>query len=308
MIKKMTLKKISICVISVIAILLLYMFPKNDKLNVEEDLEYIENNSSTIFLLDKNNYVAMANVNIDDKNIKRKAKKLLLALIQNEKYENNIPNGFRSIIPEGTKILNIDYKDNTLKVDFNKSLLNTNEEYEEKIIEAIVYTLTSIQDIKYVIIYIEGEILTHLPKSNINIPATLDRSFGINKQYNVNSDKNITKTIVYYLGKDNDKEYYVPITKVNNSKKKKAEIIIQELSNLPNDNLISYLNSNTEVVSITEENNKLDLVLNEFIYDNIDTLEVSDEVINCIYLSMLDNYNIKSLTIKSKDKEIYKSN
>ena len=32
-----------------------------------------------------------------------------------------------------------------------------------------------------------------LPKNNITIPATLDRNFGINKEYNINSNKDIKK-------------------------------------------------------------------------------------------------------------------
>ena len=307
MIKKMTLKKFRICILSIVAILLLAIFPKEEKLKKEEKLEYITKTQSTIYLLDSNNYLAMTSINLDDNNNTKKARKLLTALIQNEKYENEIPNGFRNIIPENTKILNINCKNNTIKVDFNKNLLNTSAEYEEKIIEAIVYTLTSIKDIKYVIIYIEGELLTHLPKNNITIPATLDRSFGINKEYNVTSEKNINKTTVYYMSKYNDTSYYIPVTKIKNSKKKKAEIIIQELSSIQKNNLFSYLNDNTEIVSLTEDNQKLNIDFNKFIYDDINTREVLEENINCIYLSLLDSYDVKTITLTSNNEEIYKS-
>ena len=307
MIKKMTLKKFRICILSIVAILLLAIFPKEEKLKKEEKLEYITKTQSTIYLLDSNNYLAMTSINLDDNNNTKKARKLLTALIQNEKYENEIPNGFRNIIPENTRILNINCKNNTIKVDFNKNLLNTSAEYEEKIIEAIVYTLTSIKDIKYVIIYIEGELLTRLPKNNITIPATLDRSFGINKEYNVTSEKNINKTTVYYMSKYNDTSYYIPVTKINNSKKKKAEIIIQELSSIQKNNLFSYLNDNTEIVSLTEDNQKLNIDFNKFIYDDINTKEVLEENINCIYLSLLDSYDVKTITLTSNNEEIYKS-
>ena len=307
MIKKITFKKIRICIISIIAILLLSLFPKEERLKKEEKVEYKEKVQSTIFLLNNNNYLAMASINLDDKNNTQKAKKLLTALIQNEKYEDKIPNGFRNIIPENTKILNIDCKNDTIKVDFNKNLLNTSLEYEEKIIEAIVYTLTSIKDIKYVIIYIEGDLLTHLPKSNITIPATLDRSFGINKEYNINSEKNINKTTVYYVSRYNDMSYYIPVTKINNSQKKKAEIIIQELSSIQKNNLFSYLNGNTKIISLTEDNQKLNIDFNKYIYDDINTKEVLEENINCIYLSLLDNYDVKAITLTSNNEEIYKS-
>lgn len=310
MIKRISLKKISICLIAIAAIFLFYLFPTNDKLKINEELEYIEEgNVSTIFLMDSNNYLAKTSISLDDSDITSKAKKLLTALIQGEKYTEKIPNGFKSIIPNGTKILNIEYKDEVIKVDFSSELMDTNVDNEEKIIEAIVYTLTSIDNVKYVIIYMNGKILTKLPQSNITLPSALDRSFGINKEYDINSDKNITKTTVYYINKYNDKEYYVPVTKVSNDSREKVQIIIEELSNTNtyNANLMSYLNSNTKVVSLNEDKNQLVIDFNDYIYNDIDSNEILDEVIYTICLSIQDNYNVDTVVFTVDNKEIYKS-
>lgn len=309
-IKRISLKKISICLIAIAAIFLFYLFPTNDKLKINEELEYIEEgNVSTIFLMDSNNYLAKTSISLDDSDITSKAKKLLTALIQGEKYTEKIPNGFKSIIPNGTKILNIEYKNEVIKVDFSSELMDTNVDNEEKIIEAIVYTLTSIDNVKYVIIYMNGKILTKLPQSNITLPSALDRSFGINKEYNINSDKNITKTTVYYINKYNDKEYYVPVTKVSNDSREKVQIIIEELSNTStyNANLMSYLNSNTKVVSLNEDKNQLVIDFNDYIYNDIDSNEILDEVIYTICLSVQDNYNVDTVVFTVDNKEIYKS-
>ena len=307
MIKRISLKKISICIIAFISIFLFNLFPTN-KLKISKTLEYKDENSSTIFLLDENNYLAKTSINIDDNNIKLKAKKLLLALINDEKYQDMIPNGFKSIIPSSTKILNIYYKDNVIKVDFSDDLLNVDKQFEEKIIEDIVYTLTSIKDIKYVIIYINGEILTKLPKNNITIPATLDRNFGINKEYNITSNKDIKKTTVYYINKYNDNYYYVPVTKINNSDKQKAEIIIDELkyNNVYNTHLMSFLNNDVKIINVDYTDKTLSIELNDKIFDN-NTNKVLDEVIDTICLSLNDNYDINEILFKVDNKEIYKS-
>ena len=298
------------CLLALLSIFIFYLFPNNKKLKIKKEINYIdEANKSTIFLLDKNNYLAKTSINIDDKNIKNKAKKLLLALINGEKYENIIPNGFKSIIPSNTKILNIYYKDNVIKVDFSDDLLDIKKEYEEKIIEEIVYTLTSIDKIKYVIIYINGEILTKLPKSNITIPATLDRNFGINKEYNLTSSENINKTTVYYLNKNNNDYYYIPVTKINNSKKEKVEIIIDELknNNVYNSYLMSFLNNDVKLISADYNDKAITLNLNNKIYDG-NSNSILKEVINTITLSIDDNYNIDEILFKVDNKEIYKSN
>ena len=67
---------------------------------------------------------------------------------------------------------------------------------EEKVVEAIVYTLTSINGVNKVIIYVDGNILTKLPQTKINLPSTLDRSFGINKEYDINSIKDIKQVTI----------------------------------------------------------------------------------------------------------------
>ena len=310
MIKRMSLKKITICVIAIIAIFLFYLFPTNDKLKVSEELEYVSDEKlSTIFLNDSNNYLAMTSININDESITSKGRKLITALIQGEKYEDNLPNGFKGVIPADTKILNTYFKDGVFKIDFSDTLLDTSKENEEKVIEAIVYTLTSIDDVKFVIIYMQGEILTKLPKSNITLPATLDRSFGINKEYDITNNKDITKTTIYYINKYNNIEYYVPVTKVNNDTREKAEIIIEELSinRTYNTNLMSYLNTNTKVMAVNKNDNDMVLDFNNYIYSDSTDNEVSEEVIKQIYLSIKDNYDTNSIIFTVNNKEIYKS-
>ena len=295
---------------AIIAIFLFYLFPTNDKLKVNEELEYVSDEKlSTIFLNDSNNYLAMTSININDESITSKGRKLITALIQGEKYEDNLPNGFKGVIPADTKILNTYFKDGVFKIDFSESLLDTTKENEEKVIEAIVYTLTSIDEVKFVIIYLNGEILTLLPKSNITLPATLDRSFGINKEYDITSDKDITKTTIYYINKYNNIEYYVPVTKVNNDTREKAEIIIEELSinRTYNTSLMSYLNTNTKVITVNKNDNDMVLDFNNYIYSDSNDNEVSDEVIKQVCLSIRDNYDINSIIFTVNNEEIYKS-
>ena len=158
-------------------------------------------------------------------------------------------------------------------------------------------------------ILINGEILTKLPKSNISLPSTLDRSFGINKKYDVNNSKNITKTTIYYVNKYNELEYYVPVTKINNDTRDKIEIIIDELSSksLYKTNLMSYLNSNTKVLSVNEQDNIMTIDFNEYIFNDINNKDILEEVIYTISLSIYDNYSVDEVIFKVNNEEIYKN-
>ena len=312
MIKKIYLKKIITCLVALFTIALIYLVPNTEEvINYKEEVEYVNKDikTSTIFLLDSNNYLASTKIITESTDTVEKAKELINALIIDSSMQDKIPNGFKSIIPSGTTILNLTYDNNVIKVDFSNDLLKTNIDNEERIIEAIVYTLTSIDNVDFIIIYIEGEILTYLPQSKITLPSSINRSFGINKEYNINSTKHINKTTIYYISEFNDNEYYVPVTKVTNDERSKIEIIVDELSssNLYKTNLMSYLNSNTKLLSVNENEDELVVNFNSGIFNDINTEEILEEVIYTISMSINDNYSINTVVFNVEDKEIYKS-
>lgn len=312
MLKKIYTKKLLVCAVALFAILLIYIIPEdNDKLSVKEEVNYVNKDiqTSTIFLLDSNNYLASAKIVTTKDTIEEKAKELLQALIIDSNMQDNIPNGFKAVLPSNTQILSLTYKDNVIKVDFSKELMNTNIDQEEKIIEAIVYTLTTIEDVDYVIIYMEGEILTTLPQSKITLPSTLDRSFGINKEYDIDNKQNINKTTIYYISEFNGNEYYVPVTKVNNDDRNKIEIIIDELSssNVYKPNLMSYLNNNAELLSVVENEEEIVVNFNSAIFNDINNKEILEEVIYTISMSISDNYDVNTVIFNVEDEEICKS-
>lgn len=312
MLKKIYTKKLIVCAIAIFAILLIYVIPNNEeKLTIKEEINYVNKDieTSKIFLLDSNNYLASTQIVTTSKNTTDLAKELLQALIIDGNMQDKIPNGFKAIIPSNTEIRSLTYNENVIKVDFNEELMNTNAQNEEKIIEAIVYTLTSINDVDFVIIYMNGEILTKLPQSKITLPSTLDRSFGINKEYNLTNTKDINKTTIYYISEFNDKEYYVPVTKVSNDSRNKIEIIVDELSsnNVYKTNLMSYLNSNTKLLSVNELEDELIVNFNSAIFNDLNTKEILEEVIYTISMSINDNYDVGTIVFNVENEEICKS-
>lgn len=312
MLKKIYIKKILTCLVALFAIFLIYIIPNNEEtINYKEEIEYVNKDikTSNIFLLDSNNYLASTKIITEKTDTIEKAKELINALIIDSNMQDKIPNGFKAIIPSGTTVLNLTYDNNVIKIDFSSDLMNTNKENEERIIEAIVYTLTSIENVDYVIIYMEGEILTKLPQSKITLPSTLDRSIGINKEYNITSKDNINKTTIYYISNFNDSTYYVPVTKITNDSRSKIEIIIDELSssNAYKSNLMSYLNNNTEVLSVNENENELTINFNTAIFNDINTKDILEEVIYTISMSINDNYDVETIVFNVENEEIHKS-
>ncbi len=308
MVKKQITKKLIISTALLFSVFLMCLMPNKNVSEIKQELVYIDDNinKENIYLLDRNNYLARTSVVVDNTDIELKAKELLNVLIKDSSGENKIPSGFKGIIPSNTEILSLEYKDKLVKVNFNKYLLDVEEKYEEKVIEAIIYTLTSIENINKVIIYVDGNILTKLPKSKINLPSTLDRSYGINKEYNLKNYKDVNKVTIYYLNNYNNETYYVPVTKYLNDNRNKMEIVVDELSN-SNTDLISYLNSNVLLLDTKIENNTVYLTFNEYIFNNQDERKILDEVKNEISLSAKDNLNIDNVVFNYNKKEICKT-
>ena len=310
MLKKKMIRKIIVSTSALFALFLIYMIP-NEKLDIKQNLEYVnlEVVTNTIYLLDDDNYLGKTDVVVNSTSIEDKVKELVEVLISGGEGENKIPSGFKSILPSETKILSVKYENNLIKIDFSKDLLNINKDLEEKMIEALIYTITSIEDVEKIIIYVEGNVLSKLPQTNITLPSTLDRNFGINKTYDFTSTKDLNQVTIYYLNKHNDNYYYVPVTKYLNDNRDKIKIIIDELTstNTYNTNLLSYLNSNTEILAIEEQPDILELTFNSYIFSDIDNKDILEEVVYTICLSVKDNYDVDEVVIKSEDEEILKT-
>lgn len=170
-------------------------------------------------------------------------------------------------------------------------------------IEALIYSITSLKNIKGIIVQVEGKRLKELPHSHKNLPEVLDRSFKINKEYDLKTMHNISETTIYYLAKKNDYIYYIPVTRYTNSEKEKIEIIIDELksSSTYNTNLISYINEETQLINYQLLDKSLILNFNEQILSDINSSNIIEEVTYAINMSVQENYNVENVSYSIND-------
>ena len=315
MLKRMILKKITITALTLFILLLIYLMPtnkiNNSNLDVKQNLEYTYTNDlETIYLLDYNDYVARTFIKgCSCSSAVDKASDLLQGLIVEGKKSNIIPNGFKAIIPSGTRVLALNLDKGVLTIDFSKEILEINKKYEEKMLESLIYTLTSINGIDSVKILVEGEELKQLPNSNKQLPSLLDRDYGINKVYNLTGTNNIDSYTVFYVNEFNDNYYYVPVTKyINNDKLDKIKIIIEELTSNPvyESNLMSFLNVNTKLLDYEIKDDVIKLNFNNLILSDITGNIILEEVIYTISLSVSNEIDVKEVIFMVENEEIYK--
>ncbi len=299
MIKKYTINKICVTSVSLFLILMFYLVPSTPESEVKIDKSIGDKKEVVVYLMDKDYYLGRMIEYASYDNIVDLVNKKLDILINGSDELNS----FSPIIPKNTKVNSIKVDKNNVYIDFSKDILNVSKYNEELMIESIVYTITDINGIDNIYLSINKEPLKILPKSNKEIPYPLNRGYGINKKYDLDSLNNITKTTVYFNKSYDDIEYLVPITKVMNTTSEKIDIIIEELKSIVNAqyNLNSYIPNNLEVVSHEVTDDKMNLIFNEFILDKEKSV-VLEEVKYAIAQSIFDNYNVKEVVFSTKDK------
>lgn len=296
MIKNSSIRRICIATLALFILLIIYLFPTNNY-EIKTHISYTKKDEMPIFLIDNANFVARSSIIKNSSELEEMIKDIIETLTKDSKKSSYIKDGFSSIIPKNAKLLDISIDDNIVTLNFSKELLDVSIDEEEKMIEAITYSLLEINDIKKICIKVDGEILSKLPNSKKKLPALLDKSYGINKLYNFDSIKNTQKTTIYYLSKINDYYYYVPVTKVSNETKERVEIIINELKTTPiyHTNLISYLQASAEISNYELLENSINLSFNNNLIANMKDEDILEEVKYSISLSIRDTYGIEQV-------------
>jgi len=310
MLRKMLYRKIVVASSLLLVILMLYLIPSNkEEIEIQnQTLEYIyPNDLEVIYLLDDYNYLSRTKISASNKDVISKSTDLIEALTIDGKKKDIISNKWRALLPKDTKILNLSLKDNILTIDFSKEFYNIEEELEEKLIEALTYTITSIEGIDKIEILVDGIKLTKLPKSKKQLPVYLDKEYGINKKYELTSLNDIYSYTVYYVNNYDNELYYTPVTKyINSNNQDKVKIIIDELATsiTYETNLMSFLDTNVKLLDYELTDNKIKLNFNNLILSDITSNVILEEVIYTIGLSLCDEFDIEEVIFQVNNEEI----
>lgn len=296
MIKNSAIRRICIATLALFILLIIYLFPTNDY-EIRTHISYNKKDEMPIFLLDKDNFVARSTIVKDSVEKIQMIKDVIESLTKDTKKSSYIKDGFSAIIPINTKLLDVSIKEDIVILNFSKELLNVSISEEEKMIEAITYSILEIEDIKKISIMVDGNALTKLPNSNKKIPQYLDKNYGINKIYNIDNIKDTSKTTIYYLSKINDYYYYVPVTKISNDTLERVEVIIKELKSTPiyHTNLISYLQASASISNYELLEDSINLSFNNYLIANMKDEDILEEVKYSIALSIRDTYGINEV-------------
>lgn len=297
MLKRKAIRRIILTTLVLFIMLITFSLDviEKDKNSNLDEVEYVSNlNTSHIYLLNKENLLVKVDFLINKDTTINMANDVIKNLYtSNSKYHN-----LKGLIPSNTKINSINFNNDTLIIDFSSDLLKVRKNLEEKVIESIVYSLLELKEIKNIQIKIDGNILNKLEKSNITLPNILDNSLGINKNYAINSIKDVKSVVLYYVFNNDYKDYYVPVTKYVNSKNSKIKIIIDSLkgSYTSSTNLKSYLNSKTDILNYNLDEEVLTITFNTLNDSNLESVTYT------LACSIFNSTEIKKVIFEVGDK------
>ncbi len=297
-------RKLLISFLTLFVLSLVYLFPTNKQ--YEETLKFKEAKYNSIYLLNKNILVETKIVSNNKTDILEQIKDIISSLTINSPKSKYIDETYSPLIPENTKVLNMTLENNLLKINFSKEFLNVNKNTEEKVIESLIYSLTKLDEVKEIMIFIENEKLDCLPISKKKLPLTLTKSFGINKVYNVNNVFTMDVLNLYYYTNINDEYHLVPVSIFTNDNKDKVEIIIEELKTSPihQSNLMSFLSSNAKVLDYEIKENTIRLEFNSYLLDSFFNDSLIEEVKYAISKSFEDTLGITNVSLVVNGKSI----
>ncbi|MRG88373.1 GerMN domain-containing protein [Salinibacillus xinjiangensis] len=279
----------------------------------ENDKESSEGTSETVnrelYLLDPNGMVVSQTLPLPMDETKEVAKQTLEYLVKDGPVSNILPNGFQAVLPAGTNINGLNLQeDGSLVVDLSKEFKDYQPENEQKVIQAMTFTLTQFDSVERIKLRIDGVDQDVMPVNGTPIGNGFSRADGINLHVgDVNDLMNSQAVTVYYPAQQSEHYYYVPVTTPIDASEDIYESVINKVVEGPSYELSGLLDVFRNGVQLTEEpkieDGILSITFNESIFNDVENKTISDTVLNSIVLSLTEHEDVKSVQVQVEGTE-----
>ncbi|MFC4556606.1 GerMN domain-containing protein [Virgibacillus kekensis] len=265
--------------------------------------------SRQLYLLDANGMVAAQTLELPLADSKEVAEQALEYLVKDGPVTPLLPTGFQAVLPAGTEVngLNLQ-KDGTLVVDVSKEFKEYEAAQEQKIIQAMTFTLTQFENVKNVKLRINGEPQSVMPVNGTPIGDGYSRADGINLVNSDSVDLMASKPVtLYYPTESNGNQYFVPVTKyIDVEDQDLYGSIINTLLDGPgmDVNAKHVFNSEAQLThNPTLNSGVLEVVFNQSVLEDSDEAVISDEVMETLVRTLTEDESVEAVQVKVEDIE-----
>ncbi|KRE51196.1 GerMN domain-containing protein [Paenibacillus sp. Soil522] len=261
-----------------------------------------EESQMTVYLEDRNGYLAPISLQTTLGTNETAAQKALEMMVENGAYANQLPEDFRAVIPQGTQIKSYKYdKEQKLAtVEFSEPFNDYNVQDERTIVEAITWTLTAMPGIEGVEIWCEGAKLSEMPVDGYPLDETLTRAIGINIEAaeGVNYAESTPVTLYFSAQTLSDEQYYVPVTRLVARSSSPAQAALEQLISGPlnKKELTSVILPDVQVKNVVQDGDVVTVDLQDEAYQEGQKLPT--EMLQALVLSITENTGAATVQIK----------
>lgn len=267
--------------------------PQSDQVAVNAS---VHSEIAQVFLLDKELTLIPYTISIDEGlTLEEKITKVLQYMVVGKEPVQ----GVNGLFSTETIIEKCILDKNQVSLYFNKAIQNYEPKKEMRILEGITWAATQFEGIDEAVIYVDGQLCTHMPQLSTPIPMPLNRQIGINNFENtVNQLHNSFALIVFYTKNIENQTIYIPKTIRTNkepSLEGKIEAILDDVSVFSQLNQPLY-QSGLTLVSAQLEEKKLILEITGSILD--EEKKINENLAKSLVLSLAINLEVDEVELK----------
>jgi germination protein M len=201
----------------------------------------LNNDQLTVYLMDRNGYLApmTLGVKLNVGSTSDAAKEAISWMTQDDNLKEQLPEGFKAILPAGLKAddVQVDESTGAMTIDFAAPFPGMIAADERHLLEALVWTMTELPGINQVKLTVAGQPLRSLPTSGMPVYDIMTRAIGINVEQAKGVDMNRSMAVTLYFSAQSaaGEGYFVPVTRVIDRSPDRARAALEQLIKGPSD-------------------------------------------------------------------------
>lgn len=255
----------------------------------------------TIYILDRHGYLAPVTFASDEKNAAKLAQTSLDMLVKEGEYHDRLPDGFSAMLPKGTSCnVSLYPERKTAIVEVSKLFATYKKEDERKVLESIVWTLTSFPNIENVQLWMDSKPLTEMPVAHTPLAQVVTRQIGINieKSNVVNYFHSMPVTLYFSSYTEGGTAYYVPVTRLIEPAQEPIRATLEQMIAGPLDQqaMNTVMTKETKINQIVQAGNTIIVGLTDSMFEQGDPIPA--ELLKAVVLSLTEYKGVKQVQIK----------
>ncbi len=256
-------------------------------LKKDDDQQVEETNIETIIYKDEEGDLIPVNVNVHNQMEMETDIRNKLDLMKSSQMESY---GLYPLFDSRLEIQSLELEGGVLSVSFNDYLYSNQDALD--ILEALTYVFTDYDDVQQLKLQIDGQNITYLPNSIIPLNQ-LTKNLGLNNFEEASSLLHQSIPVMIYREKNiHDYLYYVPTTlRINENDSLEDQV----------QTILNHLNSQINLLSVSQEDNVLNIELDSNILLDNETIDHTLEELIVLSLTSLEGVEDVQILINGEN-------